>query len=81
MTFGDKIDREKRVSFYEGQKRILIKQICKKLTKGMSISEIADDLETDEAEIARICEVADKFAPEYDQDAIFEELEKKTVYN
>ncbi len=60
-----------------GREKMLIKQVCKKLSKGMSVSEIADDLEVGEAEISRISKVAEKFAPEYDQDAIFDELQNE----
>ncbi len=79
MTFGDKIDIEKKISFEEGQDRLLINLVCRKLSKNRSVTEIADDLDMDEAEIVRICEVAEKYAPEYNQDAIFEELRKEMV--
>ena len=79
MTFGDKIDREKKISFKEGQDKLLISLVCQKLSKNMSVEEIAEDLETEESVIAEICEVASEFAPEYDQDAIFERMQKVNV--
>ncbi len=83
MTFGDKLDKEfirgQEIGQQIGQQKVLIKQVCRKLSKGVSVTEIADMLETDEAEIARICEVAAQFAPEYDKDAIFEEMQKQSV--
>lgn len=79
MTFGDKLDREflkgKEIGQQIGEQKILIRQICSKMSKGMSISEIAEELETDEAKISIICDVARKHAPEYDQNAILEELQ------
>lgn len=75
MTFGEKLDR----TYIEGQDRLMIKLICKKLSRGKSITEIAEELETEESEITRICEVAEKYAPEYDQDAIFSEITKAHV--
>ena len=51
--------------------------MCKKLVKNKSIEEIADDLEEDVSTIEKICNVASKFAPEYDVDSIMEALEKE----
>lgn len=60
-----------------GEKIKLIKLVCKKLVKNKSIEEIADDLEEDVSTIEKICNVASKFAPEYDIDSIMEVLEKE----
>ncbi|WP_288682480.1 hypothetical protein [uncultured Eubacterium sp.] len=60
-----------------GEKIKLIKLVCKKLVKNKSIEEIADDLEEDVSTIDKICNVAGKFAPEYDIDSIMEVLEKE----
>ena len=60
-----------------GEKIKLIKLVCKKLVKNKSIEEIADDLEEDVSTIEKICNVASKFAPEYDVDSIMEALEKE----
>lgn len=60
-----------------GEKIKLIKLVCKKLVKNKSIEEIADDLEEDVSTIEKICNVASKFAPEYDVDSIMEALEKR----
>ena len=70
MTFGDKLDR----TFIEAQKKLIIKLTCSKMLRGMSVKEIAEDLETDESEIAEICEAAAKYAPEYNPDDIYTEL-------
>ena len=54
--------------------------ICKKLKKNKDITQIADELESDVEHISQICEVAKKFAPYYDVEAIYAELyEKATV--
>ena len=60
-----------------GEKIKLIKLVCKKLVKNKSIEEIADDLEEDVSTIEKICNVASKFAPEFDVDSIMEALEKE----
>ena len=54
--------------------------MCKKLVKNKSIEEIADDLEEDVSTIEKICNVASKFAPEYDVDSIMEVLEKEALW-
>ena len=52
--------------------------ICRKLRKGKSYMQIADDLEEDVSRIKAICDTAAKFAHDYDEtkviDAILEPL-------
>lgn len=52
----------------------LIGQCCKKLKRGKTAEEIADDLETELSEIIPILEAAEKCAPDYDEERIFELL-------
>ncbi len=66
----------------EGANRKIISQICRKLTKNKSVGTIAEELEEDDIEyIQHICEVAEKYAPDYDADRIYGELypESETV--
>lgn len=56
----------------EGEELKLIKQICKKLLKGKTPEEIADDLEEEVSIILSICELAKEFAPEFDSEKIYE---------
>lgn len=58
----------------EGKTLQLIEQICKKLQKNKTVSQIAEELESDEAEIKRIIEAAKELAPEYDPEAILDKL-------
>ena len=53
--------------------------ICKKLRKNLSVAEIADILEEDEATIQAIVDVAKKYAPDYDEHLVFEEIQNKTT--
>ena len=53
-----------------------IELVCKKLIKGKSVEQIADDLEDTVENISRICEVANGFAPDYDIEKIRMELQK-----
>lgn len=65
---GEKIG-EKR-----GETQHLISLLCKKLKKHQTIPQIADALEKSEEEIGRLCKIAEKYAPEYDVEAVFREI-------
>ncbi len=58
----------------EGDTGRLVNQICKKLKKGMSVAQIADAVEEDEARVQTITDVAQKYAPDYDVEKIVQEL-------
>lgn len=60
----------------EGEELKLIKLICKKLLKGKTPEEIAEDLEEETDTILPICELAKEFAPEYDSEKIYEKYSK-----
>ena len=54
---------------------ISLSLICRKLAKNKSTRIIAEELEEDDIEyIQHICEVAEKYAPDYDADRIYGEL-------
>ena len=63
----------------KGKDLTLIKQICKKLSKGKSVSVIADEIEEDEAFVDEICAIAEKYAPDYDEEKIYEEWKQKVT--
>ena len=58
----------------EGEMKLMVSLICKKLSKGKSVNQIADDLEEDVSKIKEIYDVAKDFAPEYDVKKILEKL-------
>lgn len=58
----------------EGRIESRVTQVCRKLRKGKNAETIADELEEDIAEVRLICEVAETFAPEYDEEAVFHKL-------
>ena len=58
-----------------GEKKLLIKLVCRKLKKNKSVQTIAEELEEDLDKVSRICEAACKYAPEYDCDKIYNELQ------
>ena len=61
----------------EGENCKLIALISKKLKKNKSVEEIAEELETDFAIVQDICEVARLFAPEYEENKVFEAWMKR----
>ena len=58
----------------KGRIKTLVSQVCRKLAKGMEAAAIADMLEEEEDVIQDICNVAKRYAPEYDIESITEEL-------
>lgn len=61
----------------QGETKKLVEQVCKKLIKGHSVTEIADMLEETPDSIQEIVTIAQKYAPEYDTDEIYKELYKR----
>ncbi|MGN0367546.1 MAG: hypothetical protein ACI4EK_02095, partial [Wujia sp.] len=62
----------------DGRLSTLISQTCRKLSRGKDTHTIADELEEDVDLIDKICQIAEAFAPDYDETAILQEL-KTTV--
>ncbi len=60
----------------QGEILKLISQICRKLVKGKDIETIADELEEEPEQIEEICRIAKIYAPDYDEDKIYEQLQK-----
>ena len=60
--------------YEEGDKKRLIHTICKKLRKGKALEQIADEVEESLDLVRGICLVAQKEAPDYDGDKIYEIL-------
>ena len=58
----------------EGETSRLVNLICKKLRKNMSVAQIADAVEEDEARVQTIVNIAQKYAPDYDVEKIVGEL-------
>lgn len=58
----------------EGSDLKLISLICRKLKKNKEAAVIAKELEEKLELVERICEVAVKFAPEYDVEKIYQAL-------
>ena len=63
----------------EGQLKMLIMQSCRKLRKGKTASQIAEELEEDLPVIQDIVFAAADFAPDYDPDAIFKSMVSEKV--
>ena len=63
----------------EGADFALISLICRKLQKGKTIDVIAEELEQEPEHIEMICQIAERFAPEYDVEKIYDELQAVRV--
>lgn len=63
----------------DGKKLNLIEGICKKLQKGKNASIIAEELEEELSVVQNICEIASRFAPEYDVEKIYQMEQKLNV--
>ena len=64
-----------RQGIEQERKSHLIQTVCKKLMKGKTPEVIAEELEEDIDTVKGICEVAKRYAPEYQQQKILKELE------
>ena len=62
-----------------GEERRLVDQICKKLRRGKDVEQIADEVEEDVYRVQRICDIAEKYAPDYDTKAVFKDVEKELL--
>ena len=58
----------------KGREEILLSQIIEKVKKGKRVPEIAEALEEDEESISRRVEIVRRYAPEYDLEAILDEV-------
>ena len=63
----------------EGQELSLIRLICKKLAKGKTPETIADEVEESVQRVNAICNVASRYAPDYEPEKIFKELTSATI--
>ncbi len=68
------------LSEQKGKNTVLVSQVCRKLRKGKTAAQIAEDLDEELKVIETICEVAQEYAPDYDEKKILEKImEKNTV--
>ena len=63
----------------EGREEQLISQICRKLRKGKNTVQIAEDLEEDAARVQAICDVAEEYAPDYDEEKVIDAVMQKAL--
>ena len=64
----------KEIGIIEGRIQNLLSQICRKLKKGKTAEQIAEELEEDIAVIRPLYDAAVPFAPEFDWEKIFQTL-------
>jgi hypothetical protein len=73
---GINVIEERRIGQIKGEDIRFIKQVCKKLAKGKDVLTIVSDLEADDEmeKIKRIVDIAQKYAPDYDIEKIYDEF-------
>ncbi len=71
---GFDVQEERRIGQNKGEEIKLIKQVSKKISLKQDAAQIAADLVEDEAHIQEIYDIAIKYDPDYDPDAIYNEL-------
>ena len=76
MTLLEKYKEEYQAGMEEGRaegaNRKLIQLICRKLRKGKTPAQIAEELEEDEIRVKVICDMAEEYAPLYDEEKVTE---------
>ncbi|MCM1170521.1 MAG: hypothetical protein NC393_00170 [Clostridium sp.] len=75
--FEEEKQQAVKVAFGEGKFKTLITLICRKLRKSKEIDVIADELEEDIEVISEICEVAEAYAPDYNEELVYEAYKKQ----
>ncbi|WP_288617868.1 hypothetical protein [uncultured Eubacterium sp.] len=75
----DQAKREAAQSAKRGELTTLIRQCIKKMQKGTSVEDIADMLEVDFSVIQSICNIAEKYAPEYEVEKICRDIEQNNM--
>ncbi len=73
---GFDVQKVDRIGQDKGKTKKLIEIVSKKIALGQDSEQIARDLIEDERYIQSIYDVAIKYAPEYDSEEIYAELEK-----
>ncbi|MCM1172181.1 MAG: hypothetical protein NC393_08660 [Clostridium sp.] len=61
----------------DGETKKLITLICRKLRKAKEVDVIADELEEDFAIISEICKAAEPYAPDYNEELVYEAYKKQ----
>ena len=73
------MDKAEARGVEKGEMKKLLTQVCRKLQKGKPFTVIAEELEDEPEYIEQLCRIAERFAPEYDVEKIYEELQSVRV--
>lgn len=74
LRLQEKLSRSRKEGRKEGDLRRLVTLVCKKMEKNQSMEKIAEDLVEEIETIAPIYRAAEKYAPSYDPELVFEEI-------
>ncbi len=73
----DEFEQGKAEGLEQGEDKKLVKQICKKMTKGKDAKTIAEELDEDLTLVQEIYDVASNYAPDCNADKIFDDWKAK----
>lgn len=79
MIWNDGAEKGREEGREEGKSISLIDLICRKLQKGKTPAQIAQDLDEELPVVERICNAAGKYAPDYDSNEIYSFLKSREV--
>ena len=71
---ADGLEKGQAIGLEKGENQHLISQICKKMSKGKVVEQIANELEEDVSTIRKIYDIAIGLEPDYDIEKIMEKL-------
>lgn len=72
---ADGLEKGQAIGLEKGENQHLISQICKKMSKGKVVEQIANELEEDISRIQRIYDFAIEFGPDYNVEKIMKKME------
>ncbi|MCM1288912.1 MAG: hypothetical protein NC240_11445, partial [Clostridium sp.] len=73
------LERGMEQGLEQGETKKLINLICRKLRKSKEADVISDELEEDFAVISEICKAAEDFAPDYNEELVYEAYQKQCM--
>ena len=79
MKFGEEKEKIRREALEEGETVRLLRQIQRKISRGKSLTEIADDLEDSEESIRPLYEAVQKHGEDCAAEDIYKAMREKAL--
>ncbi|MCM1287010.1 MAG: hypothetical protein NC240_01780, partial [Clostridium sp.] len=75
--FEEEKQQAVKIALVEGKFKNLTTLICRKLRKAKEVDVISDELEEDIEVVSEICKAAEEFAPDYNEELVYETYKKQ----